>query len=59
MEVVEGAEVLEKELRNPDEVLGSRLNSDPGLRAIGVVGPEPTGTRHGSGRSGRYRISTT
>src|SRR4029450_7438342 len=53
VEVVEGAELLEEDLGGPDQVLGAGFDRDPGLRAVGVVVPQPTGPRIG-GRLARW-----
>src|SRR5215204_5301201 len=57
VEVVEGGERLEEELRRADKVLGGGWDSDQGLGEVGVVEPLPTRARIGRCLTRRYGVS--
>jgi hypothetical protein len=57
VEVVERRELLEEELRRANQVLGARLDGDPGLREVRVVQPGAAGARIRSGLARRDWIA--
>src|SRR4029453_13516799 len=58
VEVIEGAELLEEHLGRAHQVLGARVDGDPGLRAVGVVVPQPTGPRLRGSLARWHRVAT-